>query len=300
LTDQTRVPPGDNRSVPLSPLLNAYDNVILDLDGTVWVGSQATPGAPEAVTAIRAAGKRLAFVTNDGTHTPEDYVRRLWSVGCTASADEIVSVGSVIQYTLAEFQPGTKVFIIGPEAVFRHVVEAGQRIVNDTPQAERADVVVVVAHSNFNYSELFVATRAMLNGAEALCGGRDPNFPFAGGLAPGTGAVVAALEYATGRSIRNVAKPDRRPFQVALERMGRGRTLMIGDHLISDLGGASAAGIDAAIVLSGVTSSEQAAAAVDPAPVAVAGTLAELVLGSYTGPPAGPSNPDDWSGGTAA
>jgi glycerol-1-phosphatase len=299
LTDLIPDRPGDNRTVPLSPLLSAYDNVILDLDGTVWVGPEATPGAPEAVSAIRAAGKGLAFVTNDGTHTPEDYVRRLWSVGCTASADEIVSVGSVIQFTLAEHTPGTKVFVIGPEAVFRHVVEAGQRIVNDTPMAEQADMVVVVAHSNFDYQELYVATRAMLNGAEAICGGRDPNFPFAGGLAPGTGAIVVALEYATGRSIRNVAKPDPRPFEVALDRMGPGRTLMIGDHLISDLCGAAAAGIEAAIVLSGVTTRAQAEVARDPAPVAIAPTLAELVLGSYHGPPPA-SDPDSWSGGTAA
>ncbi len=282
--------------MPLSPLLDHYGNVILDLDGTVWIGPEATPGAPEAVAALRAAGKGIAFVTNDGSHTPEEFVRRLWSAGCTASAEEIVSVGSAVQFTLAERPQGTKVYVIGPEAIFKHVLDAGQRIVNDSSMAEQADMVVVVGHGGFNYRELYIATRAIMNGADAICGGRDPNFPFAGGLAPGTGAIVAAIECATGVTVRNVAKPDPRPFQVALERLGPDRTLMIGDHLISDLRGAAAAGIDAAIVLSGVTSRVEAEAAVDPAPVAIAETLAELVL---DGLPA-PTDYDGWSGGTAA
>jgi ribonucleotide monophosphatase NagD (HAD superfamily) len=89
---------------------------------------------------------------------------------------------------------------------------------------------------------------------------------------------VAALEYATGHSARNVGKPDPQVFKVALDRLGEGRTLVIGDHLESDLGGASAAGLDAAIVLSGMTGADDASAAVDPKPVAIAADLGTLVL----------------------
>jgi HAD superfamily hydrolase (TIGR01450 family) len=264
--------------VSLSPLLAAYDQVILDLDGTVWVGGAATPRAPEAVAAIRASGRRLVFVTNDGGHSPEEYVQKLWSIGCTAAVEEVVSVGSAIQYLLAEREPGAKVFVIGGLPVFRHVSDAGHRIVNNTPDAETADVVVAVAHRDFNYGEMLAATRAILAGAELISGGRDRNYPTAGGIAPGTGAVTAALEYATGVTARMVGKPDPQVFEVALDRMGQGRTLVIGDHLIADLGGASAAGLDAAIVLSGITSRDQAEAATDPAPVAIGPDLATLVL----------------------
>src|SRR5579862_1619027 len=97
----------------LSPLLAPYDQVILDLDGTVWVGDVATPRAPEAVAAIRASGRPLAFLTNDGGHSPEEYVQKLWSIGCTASIEEVVSVGSAVQYVLAERAPGARVFVIG-------------------------------------------------------------------------------------------------------------------------------------------------------------------------------------------
>src|SRR5579875_1857470 len=111
--------PGDNQvALRLSPLLASYDQVILDLDGTVWVGGVATPRAPEAVAAIRAAGKRLAFVTNDGSHSPEEYVQKLWSIGCTAAVEEIVTVGSAIQYVLAERASGASVLVIGGPPVF--------------------------------------------------------------------------------------------------------------------------------------------------------------------------------------
>ena len=262
----------------LSPLLAAYDQVILDLDGTVWVGGDATPRAPEAVAAIRASGRRIAFVTNDGSHSPEEYVQKLWAIGCTAAVEEVVSVGSAIQYVLAERQPGAKVFVIGGAPVFRHVSDAGHRIVNNTPDDESADVVVAVAHRDFTYLEMLVATRAILAGAELISGGRDRNYPTAGGIAPGTGAVTAALEYATGATARIVGKPDPQVFEVALDRMGKGRTLVIGDHLVADLGGAAAAGLDAAVVLSGITSREQAELATDPRPVAIGEDLATLVL----------------------
>jgi len=264
--------------VPLSPLLDRYDQVILDLDGTVWVGGVATPRAPEAVAAIRASGRRLAFVTNDGAHSPEEYVRKLWAIGCTASVEEVVSVGCAIQFLLAERPAGALVFVIGGPPVFRHVVEAGHRIANGTTRAESADVVVAVAHPGFDYNELAIATRALLAGAELVTGGRDRTYPSSAGISPGTGAITAALEYASGASARVVGKPDPQVFEVALDRMGSGRTLVIGDHLGADLAGAAAAGLDAAIVLSGVTSREQAQASVDPAPVAIGDDLASLVL----------------------
>jgi glycerol-1-phosphatase len=264
--------------MPLSALISAYDHVILDLDGTVWVGGVATPRAPEAISAIRESGRRLAFVTNDGGYSPEEYVQKLWGIGCTAAVEEVVSVGSAIQFVLAERPPGGRVFVIGGAPIFRHVTDAGHHVVNNTPNAETADVVVAVAHPDFNYAEMLTATRALLAGAELISGGRDRNYPTAGGFAPGTGAVTAALEYATGVIARAVGKPDPQVFQVAMDRLGPGRTLVIGDHLLSDLGGAHAAGLDAALVLTGTTSRDAAEAASDPTPVAIGENLATLVL----------------------
>lgn len=266
-------------AVPLSPLLRAYDQVILDLDGCVWVGGLATSRAAEALDELRRAGMRVGFLTNDGRRSPEEYVRVLWSIGCRASAEDVVTVGSAIQSVLAETPPGGA-FVIGARAVFRHVADGGFRILNATPLAEQADIVVVVGHDDFNYAELRTAVRAVANGAQILGGGRDASFPDAGGPSPGTGSLLAALEFATKRTARTVGKPDPEIFQAALERLGDGRTLVVGDRLDADLAGAAAAGLDGAIVLSGVTTREQAELARDPAPVAIAVDLATLVLGA--------------------
>jgi len=269
-----------SNAVPLSPLLRKYDQVILDLDGCVWVGDQATPRADEAIAAMRAGGIALAFVTNDAGRSPEEYVRKLWGLGCQASLEEVVTVGAAIQYALADIPEGAGAFVIGSPALFRHVSDGGCRVLNQTARAEQADVVVVSGHEGFDYNELRTATRAVLGGAWMLGGCRDPTFPTAGGQSPGTGAILAALECATGVTARTVGKPDPQMFATALERLGDGRTLVIGDRLDADLAGAVASGLDGAIVLGGVTTREQAQAAEDPAPIAVAADLGSLVLGS--------------------
>src|SRR5437764_14124716 len=146
--------------MPLSPLLDHYDNVVLDLDGCVWVGDTLTRGAPEAISALRAGGKALAFMTNDARRSPEDYVRKLWSLGLQASLEEVVTVGGAIQHVLAERQRGDA-YVIGAEALFRHVSGAGHRIVNGTRRATAADVVVVAAHDDVNYREPRAATPAV-------------------------------------------------------------------------------------------------------------------------------------------
>jgi HAD superfamily hydrolase (TIGR01450 family) len=264
--------------VPLSPLLQAYDQVILDLDGCVWVGGLATARTPEALAALRDAGKPIVFLTNDGRRSPEEIVRKLWSIGCRAALEEVVTVGTALQSILAHGPPGGA-FVIGSKAIFRHVSDAGYRILNRSPQAHEADVVVIVAHDDFDYEELRMAVRAGLAGARLLGGCRDAIFPDTGGPSPGTGALIAALEYATGRTVDAVGKPEPQIYTTALERLGEGRTLAIGDRLDSDLMGAAGAGIDGAIVLSGVTSRDQAERAADPAPVAIAPDLGTLVLG---------------------
>lgn len=266
--------------MPLSSLLRRYDHVLLDLDGCVWVGDAATREAPAAVTALRAAGKHVAFLTNDPRASGEDFVRKLWALGFQASLDEVVTVGGAIQHVLAEGRPGGGMaFVIGSVAIHTHVADAGLRIVNGTSLATRADVVVVAADESFAYEDLRVATQAVLRGAELIGAGRDATFPMPDGPWPATGAVLAAVEHATDRQAVTVGKPEAQLFRTALDRAGPGTALVIGDRLDADLAGAAAAGLDAAIVLTGSTDAAQAAAATDPAPVAVAADLAALVLG---------------------
>jgi HAD superfamily hydrolase (TIGR01450 family) len=186
-----------------------------------------------------------------------------------------------MQFALAERGPGrTGTFVIGSAAMFRHVADAGHRIVNGTARASEADVVVVAEHEDFNLAELRVATQAVLGGAEMIATDRDRTFPSDGGVCPGTGAIVAALEYATQASTKIVGKPEPLIFKTALDRLGDGRTLVVGDRIDADLEGAAGAGLDAALVLTGVTSRAEAGAATDPEPVAIAPDLHALLLGT--------------------
>jgi HAD superfamily hydrolase (TIGR01450 family) len=264
--------------MPLSTLLNRYDHVVLDLDGCVWIGSNPIPGSAEAVSALRAAGKSIMFLTNDSRLSPEEYVRKLWSLGLQASLEEVVTAGAAIQHMLAERARAAPTFVIGSSAVFRHVADSGQRIVNGTDQAAEAELVVVAGHDEFDFAELTVATRAVLAGAELLAADRDRTYPTDEGLAPGTGAIITGLEFATERAATIVGKPNPQIFHTALDRLGPGRTLVVGDRLDADIAGAASVGLDGAVVLTGVTSRQQAEAAEDPKPVAIAEDLRELVM----------------------
>jgi len=262
--------------VPVAPGLEPYDTFLLDLDGCVWVGDQPTPGAVEAVGELRAAGRRLAFVTNDARHGEDDVVRKLWGLGFRASREEVVTAGGALQHVLAESVHATA-FVIGSAAVHRHVTDAGLRILNRSDLADRADVVVVSGHERFDFAELRGAVQATLRGAPVWCTSRDATFPMPDGPWPATGSVVAAVEAATGATAQSVGKPEPQLFLTALDRLGPGRALVIGDRLDADVAGARAAGLDGAIVLTGATSAAMADAA-DPAPAFVAGSLAELLL----------------------
>ena len=264
--------------MPLTPLAASYDQVILDLDGCVYLGGEPIDGAPEAIAALREAGKRIAFVTNDPRSSTEDYVQRLWGFGVQASLADVVTVGGATQHLLAERYQGRTVFAIGTEALRRHVADSGVRLLNETDLATRADVVVVGGTEDLVYEDLRVAALALRRGAEFLTTGRDPTYPMPDGLWPGTGAIVAALEYATDRTAAVVGKPEPQLFYTALDRLGEGRTLVVGDRLDADVAAAGKARLDAALVLSGGTTAAEAAAAPDPRPVKVAGDLRELVL----------------------
>ena len=268
----------DNAALADLPSLRPYDNFLLDLDGCVWVGDDALPGAVDAVSALREAGKSILFLTNDVRRPPEGFVRKLWRLGFQASVDEVLSVGAALQFELAEHYSGTA-FVVGSQALVDHVADAGLRVVNNTRFATRADLVVVGGHDDFVYEELKLAAQAVIRGAELIGATRDPNFPMPDGPWPGTGAVLAAIEVASGRQASHVVgKPEAVMYAAALDRLGDGRTVGIGDRLDVDVAGARRAGLDSALVLTGGTTREQAEAA-QPKPTHVADSLGDLVLG---------------------
>jgi len=264
--------------VSLNPALARYDHVLLDLDGCLWVGDRAVDGAVESVAALREAGKGIAFMTNDVRHTPEEFVRKLWRLGFQASVDEVVTCGAALQFVLAERSERGAAFVIGSQALVDHVADAGLRVVNNTEFATRADLVVVGCHEAFDFRELRIATQAVLRGAELIGATRDRTIPMTDGPWPGSGAILAAVEEATGRRAdRTIGKPEPDMYAAARDRLGDGRYLAVGDRLDIDVAGARRAGIDSALVLTGIATRAEIEAS-EPRPTHVADSLAALVL----------------------
>lgn len=261
----------------LAPLLRKYDQLILDLDGCVWIGDEPVEGSVAAIQALRDAGKRLAFATNNSWHPGEDHVAKLWGMGVKASLADVVTVGGAVQHLLAETRAGRSAYVIGTEALRRHVADAGLKVMNGTDLASRAEVVVVGGTDEVAYSDLRSAALAARRGADLLATGRDPTLPMPEGPWPGTGAILSAVEIASGRTAEIVGKPSPRLFETALDRLGEGRTLVVGDRLDSDIAAAEAAGLDAALVLSGSDDPPPTPGPGAPRPVEVAETLAALV-----------------------
>ena len=267
--------------MPLSALANGYDQFVVDLDGCMWLGAEAIPGSADAIAELRAAGKRVAFVTNDSRHSAEDQVARLWGIGVQASLGDVVTVGGALQHLLAETRQGRAAFVIGTEAIHTHVTQAGLRVVNGTDLAATAELVVIGGTEDLVYDDLRYATLAARHSGDIVATSRDPVYPQPDGLWPGTGAIVAAVEVASGCTAVTVGKPEPQLFLTALDRLGDGRTLVVGDRLDSDIAAAKAAHLEAALVLSGGTSAAEAEAAL--AAGRDAGTEAALAAGRGAG-----------------
>jgi HAD superfamily hydrolase (TIGR01450 family) len=193
----------------------------------------------------------------------------------------VVTSGVVMQEYLAERFAGCSAVVVGSTAMVRHVRAAGLRVIAREALVTDADVVVVAGHPDLAYRELTWAVRAAHAGAAVIATGRDRLVPSEDGVIPGTGAAVAYVEYASGAEAVAVGKPGADAWRIARERLGvDGPVLAVGDRLDSDVAGAVAAGLDAALVLSGVSSRKDVDQWRGAKPVAVADDLGSLLGGS--------------------
>ena len=216
-------------------------------------------------------------MTNDARHGEEDFVRKLWRLGFQASREEVVTVGGALQHVLAESGHATA-FVIGSAAVHRHVADAGLRILNGSDLADRADVVVVSGHERFDFAELRGAVQAVLRGAEVWCTSRDATFPMPDGPWPATGAVVAAVEAATG--VRGALGGQARAPALPHRAGPPGRRAARSSSAIASTPTWPARAPPGSTARSCSPARRTASMArdADPAPAFVAATLAELVL----------------------
>jgi glycerol 3-phosphatase-2 len=246
------------------PIIDSYDGFLVDLDGVVWVGRDPVPGSPGALATMLAAGKELVFVTNNPSKPPVQYAERLQSLGVEVGAERIVTAGMVAARLAAEAAgPGAGALVLGREALRESVAASGLRLVDlDEPTA--AAVVVVSGFPEFTYEYLRAAKFALDAGATLIATSHDPTMPMPGGEWPGSGAIIAAVEVASGKKAEFAGKPEHHLFELALSRIPDAkRVAMVGDRLSSDIAGGHAAGLDTIHVLSG-TSEDPETAAVEP------------------------------------
>ncbi|MGN6663266.1 MAG: HAD-IIA family hydrolase, partial [Solirubrobacterales bacterium] len=203
-------------------LADRFDGFLIDLDGVVWIGREPVPGSPEALRALLAAGKRLVFVTNNPGRQPAAYAERLGELGVAVGEEQVVTAGMVVARLAGNAAgEGGTAFVIGAPALKEMVAANGARLL-EGEAAWEADVVVVSGHRGFDYGELLAAKRALDRGAGLFATSHDPTMPYPGGELPGTGAVLAAVETASGRRAEIAGKPERHLFEMAIEAWGGG------------------------------------------------------------------------------
>ncbi len=236
-----------------APGLN-FDGLIVDLDGVVWVGARAVPGSVAAIAELRSSGIRLLFLTNDPRGSRAEYAERLSALGISAEESEVVTSGSALASFVREREGvGTTAFVIGSHSLSLELRHAGLELLHGDA-GRSAEIVAVGGHDGFNYEELRIATQAVRRGAGLYAAGRDATFPMPDGPWPGTGAVVASVEVAGGKTAITVGKPERFIFDIARSVLaGCRRVAIVGDNLAADINGGKRAGLTTILVLTGTT-----------------------------------------------
>lgn len=265
----------------MDSLAERYRAFAIDLDGVVWRGEQLIDGAVEGLGAIRRAGKPVLFLSNNASYKPTEVAKRLTDQGIEASEAEVlhpVVVGK--KWLAAHGLDKKRAFVLGDPAVveqFSGVVE----VVPVSPGAAAGaygpgpgvDVVIVARDSVFSFERLKAAADAVRMGAVLVAVNRDVMMPVKGGIEPGTGSILAAIEAASGATAVVLGKPQPPMMEAASAILGTEGVLMIGDQPSSDVAGARLVGWDAAVVMTGISVPGEALV---PAPDYILQTLREV------------------------
>ena len=250
--------------------------VCCDLDGVVWRGDEPIPGAGAAISGLRDAGFRVAFVSNNSSQPVGEVAAKLGAAGVPASSDDVItSAVSAATLLATGLDPGSPVLACAGPGVVEALEAAGLRPVTREP----AGAVVVGLHRGFDFDELDRASAAVRGGARFVATNLDATYPVPGGMIPGSGAIAAAVATAAGRAPEVAGKPERPMVDLIRARFGSSG-LVVGDRPSTDGALATALGWPFALVLSGVTQRDAPVggeAIPEPPPPFVAGDLAALV-----------------------
>ncbi|HEX7788660.1 MAG TPA: HAD-IIA family hydrolase [Methylomirabilota bacterium] len=229
-----------------------YRGWLFDLDGTVYRGDALIPGADAAIAAIRAAGRRVAFLSNKPLQTRAEYAAKLTRLGVPAAPDDVINSSLVLARYLRDRDPGAPVFVIGEPPMRQEMADHGFEVRSD----ERVRWVVIAFDRTFDYGKLNVALQAVKGGARLIATNPDRTCPVEGGEIPDCAGMIAAVEAVTDRKVETiVGKPSPIILEVALAALGvpAAEAAIVGDRIETDIVMGRRLGLGTVLVLSGVT-----------------------------------------------
>jgi 4-nitrophenyl phosphatase len=235
--------------------------LIIDMDGVLWHGNQAIAGLTEFFQTLRNLNLRFILATNNASHTPQQYVSKLAGMGVTVDLNEIMTSAMATALYLAErMNPTeTRVFVVGEDGAIQALQEQGFILTAayeiNSATSKGADVVVCGKDHSISWDKLATATLNLRAGAKFYGTNGDNTLPTELGLIHGNGAILAALQTASGVSPTIIGKPEPIMYQQAIARLGTdlSETIAIGDKLETDILGAIRTGIRSLMVLGGVS-----------------------------------------------
>ena len=229
---------------------------VLDMDGTIYLGSRLFPQTIPFLKRVKEHGKRYIFFTNNSSRSPETYVKRLNGMGIQASREDIVTSGDVMIHFLKTHRPGKKVYLLGTPDLRRSFQEAGIPLTEEMP-----DIVLLGFDTTLTYEKLERACHYIRSGAEFLCTHEDINCPTEYGFMPDAGAMCALITASTGVAPRFTGKPHAEVLEILEAKTGicRQDMVAVGDRLYTDIALGARNGVSSVLVLSGETTMEDLA-----------------------------------------
>lgn len=243
------------RAKPASTPLTDRDAVLADLDGVVYAGPSALPHAVESLN--RASESiRLGYITNNASRTDAAVAEHLTGLGLTVAPQDVVtSPQAAMRLLKTMVPPPATILIVGGDGLVDESEKAGYTV---TRSAEDSPAAVVQGFApDVKWTDLAEAAFALQlpeeeGGIPWISTNTDWTIPRDRGVAPGNGTLVSAVHTAIGRLSTVAGKPEKPIFEEAVDRFGAQNPLFIGDRLDTDIAGSARAGIDSALVLTGI------------------------------------------------
>lgn len=230
--------------------MTTYNGYLIDLDGTVYNGTEKIPAAVEFVKVLNEKKIPYLFLTNNSTKHPRDVAEKLRAMDIEATENQVLTTSMATAKYVSEQHPGAKVYPIGEEGLIMALEAEGLVLTDDDP-----DYVVMGLDREITYEKLSIGALAIRNGAKFVATNGDIKLPSERGFLPGAGSVISVLSVTTEIEPKFIGKPEPIMVEQALEVLGtnKAETLMVGDNYYTDILAGINAGVDSLLVFTGVT-----------------------------------------------